>query len=58
MSSLTQSKTIKIPTARVFEPLLHPSRYKGDGGAIKITRIENVIIDPIKDNKDTDGESI
>ena len=32
MSSLTQSKTIRIPTARVFEPLLHPSRYKGAYG--------------------------
>ena len=26
-----------------------------DGGAIKITRIENVIVDPVKDNKDSDG---
>lgn len=26
-----------------------------DGGAIKIERIENVIVDPVKDNKDTDG---
>ena len=32
MSSLTQSKTIRIPTARVFEPLLYPSRYKGAYG--------------------------
>lgn len=29
-----------------------------DGGAIKIERIENVIVDPVKDNKDSDGESI
>lgn len=26
------SKTLQIPTARVFEPLLHPSRYKGAHG--------------------------
>ena len=32
MSSLTQPKTIRIPTARVFEPLLYPSRYKGAYG--------------------------
>lgn len=32
MSLSTPSTTLRIPTPRVFEPLLHPSRYKGAYG--------------------------